>query len=95
MHVIRVRRKSLDKFKARVRQVTRRQQGRNVDAALNDLNPVIRGWARYFGVGNVQRLFTKLDKAFLHMRRKEPTIATSLSSPGASLQAMCSLLWCT
>jgi group II intron reverse transcriptase/maturase len=56
-----VRMKSVDKLRDRVRQLTRRQQGRNVGAVLKDLNPVLRGWACYFGVAEVASLFTRLD----------------------------------
>lgn len=53
--------RALERYKDRVRTLTRRQQGRNVDAVLEDLNPVIRGWARYFGVGEVTHVMTYLD----------------------------------
>lgn len=54
--------KSIERFKGKVRVLTRRQQGRNVDAVLNDLNPVLRGWARYFGVAEVTYRLRKLDQ---------------------------------
>ena len=57
-----VRSASIEKFKARVRMLTRRQQGRNVEAVLRDLNAVIRGWAQYFGVAQVVGLFRDLDR---------------------------------
>jgi len=57
-----VRSKSLDRLKDKIRYLTRRQQGKNVEAILEKLNPVIRGWARYFGWGNVKRLFWRLDQ---------------------------------
>ena len=62
-----IRAKSLERFKDRVRFVTRRNQGRNVDAVLADLNPIIRGYANYFGVAEAARSFRKLDK-WLRMR---------------------------
>jgi group II intron reverse transcriptase/maturase len=62
-----IRAKSLERFKDRVRFVTRRNQGRNVEAVLDDLNPIIRGYANYFGVAEVTRSFRKLDK-WLRMR---------------------------
>jgi len=62
-----IRARSLAKFKDRVRYVTRRQQGRNIDAVLQDLNPVIRGYANYFGVAEVYRTFRVLDK-WIRMR---------------------------
>jgi group II intron reverse transcriptase/maturase len=62
-----IRAKSLDRFQDKVRLLTRRQQGRNVDAILQDLNPVLRGFARYFGIAEVGGLFTRLD-AWVRMR---------------------------
>ena len=62
-----IRPKSLERFKDRVRALTRRQQGRNVEAVLADLNPVLRGWSGYFGVAEVTRRFTKLD-GWIRMR---------------------------
>jgi group II intron reverse transcriptase/maturase len=64
---LKIRERSLEKFKDRVRFVTRRQQGRNVEAVLHDLNPVIRGFANYFGVAEVFRTFRRLDK-WIRMR---------------------------
>ena len=58
---------AIERFKGRIRTLTRRQQGRNVDAVLQDLNPVLRGWARYFGVGEVTRTMTSLD-GWIRMR---------------------------
>jgi group II intron reverse transcriptase/maturase len=62
-----IRAKSLERLKDRVRFVTRRNQGRNVEAVLADLNPIIRGYANYFGVAEVASAFRKLDK-WLRMR---------------------------
>ena len=61
------RQQSLNRFKDKVRKLTRRQQGRNVDAVLDDLNPVIRGWARYFGSGDCTGCFRQLDR-WIRMR---------------------------
>jgi group II intron reverse transcriptase/maturase len=57
-----VRTKALEQFKDKVRLLTRRQQGRNVDAVLVKLNPVLRGFANYFGVAEVTGLLLRLDK---------------------------------
>jgi group II intron reverse transcriptase/maturase len=59
--------KSINRFKERIRSLTRRQQGRNVDAVLADLNPVLRGWARYVGVAEVTATLVKLDR-WIRMR---------------------------
>ena len=62
-----IRPESIDRFKDKVRSLTRRQQGRNVDEILEDLNPVLRGWARYFGVAEVTGTFRLLD-SWVRMR---------------------------
>ena len=61
--------KSIERFKDKVRKLTCRQQGRNVDAVLADLNPVLRGWARYVGVAEAADTLRKLDK-WVRMRMR-------------------------
>jgi RNA-directed DNA polymerase len=58
---ISVSQKSVDRFKERVRVLTRRQQGRNIESVIERLTPYVRGWARYFGVAHCARVFTALD----------------------------------
>jgi RNA-directed DNA polymerase len=62
-----IRAKSLDRFKDKVRSLTRRQQGRNVEAVIVDINAVVRGWSAYFGSAEVSERFRKLD-AWIRMR---------------------------
>ena len=57
-----IRSKAIEQFKDKVRHLTRRQQGRNVNAVLKDLNPVLRGFANYFGPAEVASAFFCLDK---------------------------------
>ena len=64
-----IREASIDRFKTRVRSHTRRWQGRNVEAVLADLNPVLRGWANYFGVAQVTGTFRLLD-SWVRMRMR-------------------------
>lgn len=61
------REKALQKFKDTVRERTRRQSGRSLKAIIRDLNLVVRGWGRYFGVGHVKGLFEVLDQ-WIRMR---------------------------
>jgi len=56
------RQKSLRKFKERVRQLTRRHQGKNLKQVLHKLVPVIRGWGSYHSRYHVKKLFTQLDE---------------------------------
>jgi hypothetical protein len=71
-----VRAKSIERFKERVRTLTQRQQGRNVEAVIEDLNRVIRGWSNYVGVAEATAKLEKLDcwirkrvRAFRLLRR--------------------------
>jgi group II intron reverse transcriptase/maturase len=63
----RPRKKSLEKFKDKVRKVTRRSQPWKVDSIIKRLNAKIYGWANYFGHGNVKKLFRSLDE-WIRMR---------------------------
>jgi len=83
----RPRSKALDKFKDKIREITRRQQSHSLKLVIDILNPVIRGWANYFGHGNVKGLFRDLNewirmrlrsykegkKALYHQNRRIPT----------------------
>ncbi|MBI2837246.1 MAG: hypothetical protein HYX75_02965, partial [Acidobacteria bacterium] len=62
-----IRAKSLDRFKDEIRLLTRREQGRNVDAVIANVNAVVRGWSRYFGVAQVNRSFPRID-CWIRMR---------------------------
>jgi RNA-directed DNA polymerase len=64
-----IRSKSIERFKERVRTLTQRQQGRNVDAVLADLNPVIRGWSNYVGAAEVTSVLAQLD-CWIRMRTR-------------------------
>ncbi|MHB9144170.1 MAG: group II intron reverse transcriptase/maturase [Symbiobacteriia bacterium] len=61
------RAKTLSSFKERVRQITRRQQGKNLQQVVKVLNPVIRGWGGYQRRGNVKSLYGRLDE-WIRMR---------------------------
>src|SRR3989454_7584495 len=41
--------KALDRFKARVREITRRAKGVSIKTTMEELAPYIRGWRNYFG----------------------------------------------
>ncbi|MBI1870345.1 MAG: group II intron reverse transcriptase/maturase [Chlamydiae bacterium] len=59
--------KSLDKLKDNLRQITRRNQGRNLQMVIQRLNPVIRGHVNYFRLGDVRIAYRSLDQ-WLRMR---------------------------
>lgn len=55
------RQRSVDRFKDKVRALTRRRIAVPLDELIRDLNPVIRGWGMYYRRANVRRLFNRLN----------------------------------
>ncbi|GIO38325.1 group II intron reverse transcriptase/maturase [Paenibacillus antibioticophila] len=54
--------KAMAKFKERVKEITKRNQTVNVQELVKKvLNPYLRGWANYFGTGDVHSRFRELD----------------------------------
>jgi RNA-directed DNA polymerase len=41
--------KSLERFKRRIREITRRAKGGSIEATMEELAPYMRGWRGYFG----------------------------------------------
>jgi RNA-directed DNA polymerase len=64
---LRSRPSALAGFKNRVRQRTRRTAPVSVQRMIEDLNPLLRGWGNYFGIGDVLSLTEDLDK-WIRMR---------------------------
>jgi hypothetical protein len=63
--------KATRKLRDRVRELTdARQSGKGVKQIIAELNPVLRGWGKYFRTGNADREFNKLDGfVFRRIRR--------------------------
>jgi RNA-directed DNA polymerase len=71
--VIRPRPEALGRFKDRVRVLTRRAAPVSLDQMVRDLNPLLRGWGRYYARGDVTVLFGRLD-AWIRMRLRSKVI---------------------
>lgn len=54
--------KRIKKFKEKVRKLTPRNSGYNVEYLVYRLNQVIRGWCNYFRIANCKRVFENLMK---------------------------------
>jgi RNA-directed DNA polymerase len=52
--------KRIKKFKAKLKEMTPRNHGMNVEEMVRKLNPVLRGWANYFRAANCKGLFKEL-----------------------------------
>jgi RNA-directed DNA polymerase len=60
--------RAMKSVRAKIRQLTdRRYSGLPIDAAVERLNPVLRGWGNYFRHGNSARKFAQID-SYTHER---------------------------
>jgi RNA-directed DNA polymerase len=55
--------KALDKFKAQIRDKTRRTRGISLPQLIKDLTPYLIGWRGYFGFCQTPRVLTHLEAA--------------------------------
>jgi RNA-directed DNA polymerase len=53
--------KALDKFKAQIRDTTRRTRGISLTRLIEDLTPYLIGWRGYFGFCQTPRVLTNLE----------------------------------
>lgn len=61
-HRIQVSKESLEKFKRRVRELTRRNNPLSMYQAIRELNVYLRGWAGYFRVQEFKQIFGNTDR---------------------------------
>jgi group II intron reverse transcriptase/maturase len=54
--------KSINRFKDRVRQSTRRRVPLRTEEIIRELNPILRGWGLYYYKAHVRTLFHHLDR---------------------------------
>ena len=59
--------KALDRFKQRVREITKRNRGQNVQFVINELRRYASGWMNYFGISHTYATVLELDE---WMRRR-------------------------
>jgi RNA-directed DNA polymerase len=55
------RQRTIERFKQRIRHITKRRNPKTLEGLLDELNPVIRGWGNYFRRAHVRRLFHRLN----------------------------------
>ena len=56
----RIQEKKMQGLKVKVKQITRRNNGKNLTGIISELNPVLRGFVNYFRIANCRRELTKL-----------------------------------
>ena len=55
-----IQEKRIKSFKEKVKALTKRTQGMNLEMVIKRLNPVLRGFANYFRIANCKGLFQKI-----------------------------------
>jgi RNA-directed DNA polymerase len=53
--------RSVDRLKEKVKDIFRRGRGRSVAHTIAALNPILRGWANYYRICEVTRIFEDVD----------------------------------
>jgi RNA-directed DNA polymerase len=56
------REKSIQHFKDQIRKLTRRRAPVDTQELIEEINPIIRGWGRYYCKAHVRKLFNRLDR---------------------------------
>jgi RNA-directed DNA polymerase len=78
-----VRKKSMTRFRDRIRERTRRTQGQSLERIIASLNPMLKGWFGYFKHANpytfivLDRLIRRRLRAILRKQDKRPGIGRS------------------
>lgn len=56
-----IQEKKLKNFKAKVKELTKRNGGKSLALVLKDLNPVLRGFSNYFKIANISQILSNLS----------------------------------
>ncbi|MFH0263956.1 MULTISPECIES: group II intron reverse transcriptase/maturase [Vibrio] len=83
---------ALTRMKRRVRQITKRNRGRELSRIIKELTQYLRGWQHYFKLALRKRVMTNLDSWIrrrlrcyrLKQRKRKYSIATWLQNNGVS-----------
>jgi group II intron reverse transcriptase/maturase len=59
---LRVAEQSVKRLKAKLRELFRGARGRKITDVIEELKPVLRGWAQYFKLSTVPRTYEELDQ---------------------------------
>lgn len=66
---IMIHKKSIDKFKDKVREITSRSNGMSMERRYEKLQQVIRGWINYFKIAKMKKVVQELDQWIRHRLR--------------------------
>ena len=75
--------KAVDRFKRRVREITRRAKGVSIETTMEELAPYMRGWRSYFGFCETPEALVYLTR-WVRLRLRAALIALGVSPQLAS-----------
>jgi hypothetical protein len=58
---VRIHPKAIKRFKARVKEITKRNRGRKFDRIVLELKQYTNGWIQYYGIADMKGLMTELN----------------------------------
>jgi len=64
-----ISRESLQRFKAKLKRITRRNRGISLDKLISELNPFLRGWLNYFRMARMKKRLANLESWLRHRIR--------------------------
>jgi RNA-directed DNA polymerase len=56
-----IAKESVERFKGKIRELTRRNRGRSFETVVSELRPILRGWINYFYLASCKKLLSNLD----------------------------------
>jgi len=59
---IRIHGKSIDRFKMKIRELLRRNQGRSIEKVLERLNHYTRGWLNYYSIADAKTFVQRMNE---------------------------------
>jgi len=100
--LIAIAKRSIQRFKDKVRKITKRNRGVSLEQVIKELNSVLRGWFHYFKCSSFPSVFKKLDawirrklRCFrIKQRKRKYSIKTFLQAKGID-QQKCWALACS
>ena len=66
---LRPAKRSIERFKDKLRDVLRKGRGKSLSKTISMLTPILRGWLHYFKLARVKEVFKELDKWIRHKLR--------------------------
>jgi RNA-directed DNA polymerase len=75
--------KSLERFKRRIREITRRARGVSITTTMDELAPYMQGWRGYFGFCETPEVLIALTR-WVRLRLRAAPVENTTASPSGT-----------